>query len=87
MHTHKDDKAEWCKERGFSIESIRGDGNCLYTCLGKSRNLFGHQVRQIIHTKAELHWKQNMEYDIDGSGYDILMEQMLEIKEWGGFEQ
>eukprot|EP00972_Heterocapsa_arctica_P012978 1906784-Heterocapsa_arctica.AAC.1 len=47
----------------------------------------GNQVRQIIHSKAELHWKQSMEYDIDGSGYDKFMEQTLDKQEWGGFEQ
>eukprot|EP00972_Heterocapsa_arctica_P002904 426548-Heterocapsa_arctica.AAC.1 len=40
-------------------------------------------VRQIIHTKAGLHWKQTIEYDIDNSGYLKYMEQTLDIKEWG----
>eukprot|EP00972_Heterocapsa_arctica_P114362 16442068-Heterocapsa_arctica.AAC.1 len=29
----------WCKEKGYTIENIAGDGNCLYACLGKSRRL------------------------------------------------
>eukprot|EP00972_Heterocapsa_arctica_P050304 7397586-Heterocapsa_arctica.AAC.1 len=43
-------------------------------------------VRQIMHTKAELHWKQTMEYDIDNRRYLKFMEQTLDIKEWGGSE-
>ncbi len=38
IHTQKDDKDMWCKEKGYSIENIAGDGNCLYTCLGKVGN-------------------------------------------------
>eukprot|EP00972_Heterocapsa_arctica_P029096 4280698-Heterocapsa_arctica.AAC.1 len=44
-------------------------------------------VRQIIHNKAEKHWQQCMEYDIDGRGYNQYMEQTLDTKEWGGFKQ
>eukprot|EP00972_Heterocapsa_arctica_P055623 8204270-Heterocapsa_arctica.AAC.1 len=38
-HMENDDKDMWCKEKGFYVENIAGDGNCLYTCLGKSRNI------------------------------------------------
>eukprot|EP00972_Heterocapsa_arctica_P050188 7381481-Heterocapsa_arctica.AAC.1 len=65
MHSPKDDKAERCRERGYTFESIRGDGNCLYTSLGKSRKFSGNQVRQIIHSRAAEYWQQCMEYDID----------------------
>ncbi len=57
----------WCKENGFSIENIAGDGNCLYTCLGKSRRLTGERVRQIIHDNADRLWSTHMLYDIDDS--------------------
>eukprot|EP00972_Heterocapsa_arctica_P055069 8122081-Heterocapsa_arctica.AAC.1 len=26
-HTKKDDKDMWCKEKGYTIENIAGDGN------------------------------------------------------------
>eukprot|EP00972_Heterocapsa_arctica_P034675 5105602-Heterocapsa_arctica.AAC.1 len=38
-HTKEDDKEMWCKEKGYTIENIAGDGNCLYACLGRSRKL------------------------------------------------
>eukprot|EP00972_Heterocapsa_arctica_P072812 10750898-Heterocapsa_arctica.AAC.1 len=40
-HTKNDDKDMWCREKGFTIENIAGDGNCLYACLGRSRELTG----------------------------------------------
>eukprot|EP00972_Heterocapsa_arctica_P088288 13020279-Heterocapsa_arctica.AAC.1 len=65
MHTPKDDKAERCREKGFTTESIKGDGNCLHTCLGKSRKLSGNQGRQIIHSRAVDLWEQIVEFDTD----------------------
>eukprot|EP00972_Heterocapsa_arctica_P070183 10367642-Heterocapsa_arctica.AAC.1 len=56
-HIMTDDKAERCKDKGYSIDNIAGDGNCLYTSLGRSRKLSGNQVGQIIHIKSEAHWK------------------------------
>eukprot|EP00972_Heterocapsa_arctica_P039023 5746975-Heterocapsa_arctica.AAC.1 len=44
FHQHrakKDDKDMWCKEKGYTIENLAGDGNCLYACLGRSRKLTG----------------------------------------------
>eukprot|EP00972_Heterocapsa_arctica_P012952 1903252-Heterocapsa_arctica.AAC.1 len=52
MHIIKDDKAEWCKEQGYTIEGIKGDGNCLYICLRIIRNLSGNIVRQSIVDKT-----------------------------------
>eukprot|EP00972_Heterocapsa_arctica_P097895 14443416-Heterocapsa_arctica.AAC.1 len=40
-HTKKDDKYMWCKEKGYTIENIAGNGNCLYASLGRSRKLTG----------------------------------------------
>eukprot|EP00972_Heterocapsa_arctica_P061082 9006025-Heterocapsa_arctica.AAC.1 len=41
--TKKDDKDMWCKEKGFSIGNVAGDGNCLYACLGRSRKISGNR--------------------------------------------
>eukprot|EP00972_Heterocapsa_arctica_P031681 4666324-Heterocapsa_arctica.AAC.1 len=41
MHILKDERAEWCREKGLSIQRIRGDGNSIYTCLGKNMELDG----------------------------------------------
>eukprot|EP00972_Heterocapsa_arctica_P039138 5764346-Heterocapsa_arctica.AAC.1 len=42
--THKkDDEDMWYKEKGYTIENIAGDGNCLYACLGRSRKLTGER--------------------------------------------
>eukprot|EP00972_Heterocapsa_arctica_P096674 14261932-Heterocapsa_arctica.AAC.1 len=57
----------WCKEKGYNIENIAGDGNCLYASLGRSRNLTGHQVRQIIHDRPDSLWRTHMEHDADES--------------------
>eukprot|EP00972_Heterocapsa_arctica_P026726 3934192-Heterocapsa_arctica.AAC.1 len=52
QHTKKDDKDVWCKEKGYNIENIAGDGNCLYASLGRSRKLSGKKVRQILLGKS-----------------------------------
>eukprot|EP00972_Heterocapsa_arctica_P056628 8358812-Heterocapsa_arctica.AAC.1 len=38
-----DSKSEWCKALGFKVENIRGDGNCLYSSLGKALEMNGNQ--------------------------------------------
>ncbi len=58
--TRMDAKAEWCKLRGLRIENIIGDGNCLYTCLGKKMELSGHQLRQAIVEQANMCWSDIM---------------------------
>eukprot|EP00972_Heterocapsa_arctica_P055752 8224323-Heterocapsa_arctica.AAC.1 len=58
----------WCKEKGYSIENIAGDGNCLFACLGKSRQLSGDKVRKIIYENAEREWSV---MDHDPNGQDI----------------
>eukprot|EP00972_Heterocapsa_arctica_P107700 15863325-Heterocapsa_arctica.AAC.2 len=40
---HIDTKSEWCKDKGFRIHNIKGDGNCLFTCLGKDMEMNGAQ--------------------------------------------
>eukprot|EP00972_Heterocapsa_arctica_P114656 16443559-Heterocapsa_arctica.AAC.1 len=40
---HIDYKSERCKAKGFKIHNIKGDGNCLYTCLGKDMAMNGAQ--------------------------------------------
>eukprot|EP00972_Heterocapsa_arctica_P013075 1921478-Heterocapsa_arctica.AAC.1 len=42
-----DSKSEWCKALGYKIHNIRGDGNCLYTRLGKALEMTGNQVREM----------------------------------------
>eukprot|EP00972_Heterocapsa_arctica_P093427 13779747-Heterocapsa_arctica.AAC.1 len=78
MHTPKDDKAEWCEEKGFEINRIKGDGNCLYTCLGESRTLNGNQVRQSLHNRAEELWAHAMTFYIDGGGLISSQKQALD---------
>eukprot|EP00972_Heterocapsa_arctica_P056184 8290090-Heterocapsa_arctica.AAC.1 len=38
-----DYKSEWCKAKGFKLHNIKGDGKCLYTCLGKDMEMNGAQ--------------------------------------------
>eukprot|EP00972_Heterocapsa_arctica_P057646 8503294-Heterocapsa_arctica.AAC.1 len=75
------------KKRSSKLKESKGDGNCLYTCLGKSRNLNGDQVRQILVEKAAEHWNQTMDYDADGSGLEHFIKETQDRKEWGGYEQ
>eukprot|EP00972_Heterocapsa_arctica_P071836 10611143-Heterocapsa_arctica.AAC.1 len=49
-----------------TIHNIQGDGNCLYTCLGKDMEMNGAQVRQRIIDKAKVHWQDILEYDNEG---------------------
>eukprot|EP00972_Heterocapsa_arctica_P042263 6230037-Heterocapsa_arctica.AAC.1 len=46
-----DSKAEWCKALGPRIENIKGNGNCLYTSLGKALEMNGNQLRDNIVNK------------------------------------
>eukprot|EP00972_Heterocapsa_arctica_P035139 5173583-Heterocapsa_arctica.AAC.1 len=55
-HIQMGSNSEWCKALGYKIHSIRGDGNCLYTSLGKDLELTGNQVRESIIAKANLYW-------------------------------
>eukprot|EP00972_Heterocapsa_arctica_P065316 9643534-Heterocapsa_arctica.AAC.1 len=86
LHTLKDARAEWCREKRFIIERIRGDGNCLYTCLGKSVDLDGDQIRQIIVDRADECCKDLMEYDIDGSALAHSIEHTKDRTERGRAE-
>eukprot|EP00972_Heterocapsa_arctica_P111719 16427715-Heterocapsa_arctica.AAC.1 len=61
--TKKDDKDMWCEEKGYTIENIAGDGNCLYASLDRSRKLTGDRVRQTIHDNADKLWSTHMEHD------------------------
>eukprot|EP00972_Heterocapsa_arctica_P002198 315213-Heterocapsa_arctica.AAC.1 len=76
----------WCKEKGFYAENIAGDGNCLYTCLGKSRNLKGDRVRQIIHDNADRLWN-HMLYDESQRELTEFKNKAMDKTEWGQFEQ
>eukprot|EP00972_Heterocapsa_arctica_P030585 4502146-Heterocapsa_arctica.AAC.1 len=57
----------WRKEKGYTIENIAGDGNCLCACLGRSRKLTGDRVRQIMHDNADRLWSAHMQHDADGT--------------------
>eukprot|EP00972_Heterocapsa_arctica_P055061 8120863-Heterocapsa_arctica.AAC.1 len=87
MHNLKDERAEWCREKGFVIQRVRGDGNCLYTCLGKSINLEGDQTRHLLIEKVNGCWDKIMEHDLDGSGLAHFIEGPGDINKWGGAEQ
>eukprot|EP00972_Heterocapsa_arctica_P041884 6177500-Heterocapsa_arctica.AAC.1 len=76
----------WCKEKGYEIENIAGDGNCLYASLGRSRNLSGNQVRQIVHDRSDGLWRTHMEHDADESELEKFKKQALDKTEWGDFE-
>eukprot|EP00972_Heterocapsa_arctica_P034625 5097887-Heterocapsa_arctica.AAC.1 len=60
----------WCKEKGYIIENIAGDGNCIYACLGTTRKLTGDRVRQIIHDNADSLWSTHMQHDVDKTELD-----------------
>eukprot|EP00972_Heterocapsa_arctica_P092334 13616559-Heterocapsa_arctica.AAC.1 len=60
----------WCKEKGYTIENIAGDGNYLYACLGRSRELTGDRVRQIIRDNAERLWSPHMQHHVDKTELD-----------------
>eukprot|EP00972_Heterocapsa_arctica_P088736 13084437-Heterocapsa_arctica.AAC.1 len=49
--------------------------------------MYGNQVKHIIHNKAEVHWAQCMEYDVDCSGLKQILKQTIDNKSWGGFER
>eukprot|EP00972_Heterocapsa_arctica_P084105 12390868-Heterocapsa_arctica.AAC.1 len=82
-HIAKDDKAEWCKEKGHRIENSAGDGNCLYASLGRSINATSNKVRQILYNKSETRWTEHMKFDIDGSAYNKFRGRTIDKKEWG----
>eukprot|EP00972_Heterocapsa_arctica_P084241 12410650-Heterocapsa_arctica.AAC.1 len=46
------------------VENIAGDGNCLYACLGRSRELTGDKVRQIIYDNADILWSTHVQHDV-----------------------
>jgi hypothetical protein len=61
-----DTKSEWCRQQGFDLVIIRGDGNCLYTCLGRNLEMTGDEVREAIMANAEIHWSEIFDWDNDG---------------------
>eukprot|EP00972_Heterocapsa_arctica_P085555 12610734-Heterocapsa_arctica.AAC.1 len=77
----------WCKEKGFSIEHIAGYGNCLYSCLGKSRKIPGDKVRQIVHDNAERLWSTHVHHDVDESELIDFKNRTLDKNAWGQFDQ
>eukprot|EP00972_Heterocapsa_arctica_P071535 10568792-Heterocapsa_arctica.AAC.1 len=82
-----DSKSEWCKALGFKIENIRGDGNCLYTNMGKSLEMNGNQVRKSIVEKANIYWSDIFEFDSDGEEFLNFLSEASDKKQWGGARQ
>eukprot|EP00972_Heterocapsa_arctica_P100431 14810506-Heterocapsa_arctica.AAC.1 len=76
----------WCKEKGYTVENIAGDGNCLYACLGRSRQLSGYRVRQIIQDNADRLWSTHMQHDVDETELESFKEKTMDRAEWGGHE-
>eukprot|EP00972_Heterocapsa_arctica_P042998 6339991-Heterocapsa_arctica.AAC.1 len=69
------------RKKGYTIENIAGDGNCLYSCLGRSRNIDGYKVRTIIHDNAEILWSTHMQHDVDKSELEIFKQRTIDRKE------
>eukprot|EP00972_Heterocapsa_arctica_P052320 7696467-Heterocapsa_arctica.AAC.1 len=76
----------WCKEQGYTIENIAGDGNCLYACLGRSRKLTEDRVRQIIQDNAYRLWSTHMQHDVDKTELASVKERTMDRTELGGYE-
>eukprot|EP00972_Heterocapsa_arctica_P026442 3894471-Heterocapsa_arctica.AAC.1 len=51
-----DYKAEWCKALGLRIENIKGDGNCLYTSLGKALEMNDEYINFLGETADKKQW-------------------------------
>eukprot|EP00972_Heterocapsa_arctica_P056652 8362182-Heterocapsa_arctica.AAC.1 len=77
----------WCKEKGYTIENIAGEGNCLYACLGRSRKLTGDRVGQIIHDNADRLWSSDMQHDVDETELTSFKDRTMDKTEWGAYEQ
>eukprot|EP00972_Heterocapsa_arctica_P083357 12283624-Heterocapsa_arctica.AAC.1 len=82
-----DFKSEWCKALGYKIHNIKGDGNCLYTCLGKELEMTGDQVRQSIMDKANLYWNEVFKVDTEGEEFINFIRETGYINQWGGANQ
>eukprot|EP00972_Heterocapsa_arctica_P102189 15057427-Heterocapsa_arctica.AAC.1 len=79
-----DSTSKWCKALGFKIENIRGDGNCLYSSLGKALELNGNQVRDSIVEQSNMHWSDICDFDLDGEEYINFLGGTADKKQWGG---
>eukprot|EP00972_Heterocapsa_arctica_P094462 13931060-Heterocapsa_arctica.AAC.1 len=77
-----DSKSEWCKALSYKIHNIRGDGNCLYTSLGKDLEMTGNQVRESIIEKANLYWNGIFEFDTDGEEFIHFLSETGDKKQW-----
>ena len=83
----KDAKSIWCEEKGYRIENIAGDGNCLYTCLGKSKRIDGNRVRQIMRDNADRLWAEVMKHDEASEDLEEFKNKTMDRTIWGQFEQ
>eukprot|EP00972_Heterocapsa_arctica_P075472 11132505-Heterocapsa_arctica.AAC.1 len=73
----------WCTCKGYNIENIAGDGNCLYASPGRNRKLTGNKVRPIIHDRSYSLWTTHMEHDVDGANWTSSRNKLW-IKQSGG---
>eukprot|EP00972_Heterocapsa_arctica_P060694 8954373-Heterocapsa_arctica.AAC.1 len=85
--TQIDSKSEWCEALGYRIHNIKGDGNCLYTCLGKELEMTGNQVRQSIIANANLYWNDMFEFEIEGEEFINFLSGTGDRNQWGGARQ
>eukprot|EP00972_Heterocapsa_arctica_P061905 9126015-Heterocapsa_arctica.AAC.1 len=51
-------RADWCRNKGHTVSWVRGDRNCLYTCLGKGPGMEPDEIRNDIVNKAFDVWTQ-----------------------------
>eukprot|EP00972_Heterocapsa_arctica_P031833 4691032-Heterocapsa_arctica.AAC.1 len=82
-----DSTSEWCKALGYKIHNIKGDGNCLYTCLGKELEMTGNQVRQSIMDKANLYCNEIFKFDTEGEEFIYFLKETGDRNQWGGANQ
>ena len=83
---HVDARADWCRARGFEIERVKGDGNCLYTALGRSVGRDQGEVRSDIACWATQHWSDIVDISAVYSLADFSKETS-EVGVWGGEPQ
>eukprot|EP00972_Heterocapsa_arctica_P112639 16432921-Heterocapsa_arctica.AAC.1 len=82
-HIQMDSKSEWCRASGYKIHNIRGDGNCLYTSLGKDLQMTGNEVRESIMANTNLYWSVIFEFDTDGKEFIKFLSGTSDRKQWG----
>ena len=83
---HVDARADWCRARGFEVDRVRGDGNCLYTALGRSIGRDQAEVRADVVDFALHEWRNLGDIGAVYSLEDFVAETSGEGV-WGGEAQ